>query len=423
MVERHRLAALSIAEELAAQYDPDHGWSGPDVVMEAGGDWHLEEAGSGPGLYSGSAGIALALSAAAAAGAGRQVADAARSSAGLALAGGRDALDGGALHLASGASGIAYAVAWAGVLLDDPGLTGGAGELALLTARRLAQATPDPDYLNGTAGAIPALLAARPGDPQVARCAVAAAAAIGDLAQVQLIGAAWPSPAGGGTPLLGLAHGASGAALALHAARRFAEPEVAGQLRSAADAARAYERSWFDAEAPNWPDLRGGGQPVGMVAWCHGAIGIGLARLAVHSWLPEADPDGLALLADAGAAVEAARQRAAAAAAALRAQQGTDCSVCHGLAGVLELQLAAGMLPGGDGHLRAAQRVADVIVGQRELLGRWPCGLPAPAGGIQTAEPPGLFLGKAGIALGLLRVDGWRSLPPASLPRDLPHSG
>ena len=55
--------------------------------------------------------------------------------------------------------------------------------------------------------------------------------------------------------------------------------------RVPAESAIAYERSTFVAEEANWPDYRTGAEerispdPRFMVAWCHGAPGIGLARI------------------------------------------------------------------------------------------------------------------------------------------------
>ena len=50
---------------------------------------------------------------------------------------------------------------------------------------------------------------------------------------------------------------------------------------AAASECLAFEDSSYDAERHNWPDLRGGGAPTFPCQWCHGAPGIGLARLAM----------------------------------------------------------------------------------------------------------------------------------------------
>ncbi|HEU5368697.1 MAG TPA: lanthionine synthetase LanC family protein [Ktedonobacterales bacterium] len=136
-------------------------------------------------------------------------------------------------------------------------------------------------------------------------------------------------------PLTGFAHGAAGIALSL---LRLAAVSRDERFRHAALAAMAYERSLFSPERDNWPDLRTfrttaqGSQaneqkePQFMVAWCHGAPGIGLARLAS---LPYADDAAI-------------RQEIAAALQTTKTQGITaEQSLCHGTAGNLEMLLVA----------------------------------------------------------------------------------
>jgi type 2 lantibiotic biosynthesis protein LanM len=79
--------------------------------------------------------------------------------------------------------------------------------------------------------------------------------------------------------LVGLSHGASGTSVAL------AEIAVAledGRYAHAAARGLAFEASLFDAETRNWPDLRKGTPPgsrLAMRSWCHGSVGIALARV------------------------------------------------------------------------------------------------------------------------------------------------
>jgi lantibiotic modifying enzyme len=110
-------------------------------------------------------------------------------------------------------------------------------------------------------------------------------------------------------PLTGFSHGAAGIAYALlrlHAAS--GEPA----FRETAQRGLEYEDALFDGERRNWPDLRGEEGVSFPCQWCHGAAGIGLARLAaldvldnaqvradidaalstVAAW-PDADPDHL----------------------------------------------------------------------------------------------------------------------------------
>ncbi|MGB8700930.1 MAG: type 2 lanthipeptide synthetase LanM family protein [Thermosynechococcaceae cyanobacterium] len=77
------------------------------------------------------------------------------------------------------------------------------------------------------------------------------------------------------TPLTGFSHGAAGIAYAL--VQVFALTQEAAYLE-AAQAGMVYEQHQFDATAQNWLDLRFT-PPTCMCGWCHGAPGIGLARI------------------------------------------------------------------------------------------------------------------------------------------------
>ncbi len=80
-------------------------------------------------------------------------------------------------------------------------------------------------------------------------------------------------------PLTGFSHGAAGFAYAL--LRLYKVTQDNSYLEAAAEAI-AYERSVFCANAGNWPDFRFSQdttQSQFMTSWCHGAPGIGLARL------------------------------------------------------------------------------------------------------------------------------------------------
>ena len=101
-------------------------------------------------------------------------------------------------------------------------------------------------------------------------------------------GPAWPNPALGKQPLAGFSHGVAGIAYAL---LELAVATGDERYRTAALAALDYERALFDAVHQNWPDLRetqtlktetnSAQGSVFVTAWCHGAPGIGLSRLAM----------------------------------------------------------------------------------------------------------------------------------------------
>ena len=83
---------------------------------------------------------------------------------------------------------------------------------------------------------------------------------------------AGPRPQG----LNGMAHGAAGFAYALASLSVVTGRE---EFASAASECLAFEDSSYDAERNNWPDLRSA-KPFWRCQWCHGAPGIGLARIA-----------------------------------------------------------------------------------------------------------------------------------------------
>jgi type 2 lantibiotic biosynthesis protein LanM len=85
-------------------------------------------------------------------------------------------------------------------------------------------------------------------------------------------------------PLTGFSHGAAGIAYAL--LRLYAITKNREFLKAAKEGI-AYERSVFSKSSANWPDFRDPDQMSFGSSWCHGAPGIGLARLGSLSILQE----------------------------------------------------------------------------------------------------------------------------------------
>jgi type 2 lantibiotic biosynthesis protein LanM len=288
----------------------------------------------------------------------------------------------------SGWGGVIYTLAHLGVLWQQPEL--------LVEAEALVEHLPalieqdeQFDVIGGAAGCIMSLLA-------LYRCApsdrtLAAAIQCGDhlltQAQSQTRGIGWVSPLAL-QPLAGLAHGAAGIAWAL-----FELAALSGEVRfwAAACAAIAYERTLFSPRAENWLDLRERkstdqaleeGERHYMTAWCHGAAGIGLARLQA---LPRAQDPELWL--------EIER--------ALTTTQATgfgrNHSLCHGDLGNLELFLQVSETRNDPQWRTEVNRQAALILASVERAG-WRCGLPL------GVESPGLMTGLAGIGYGFLRL-------------------
>src|SRR4029077_2384203 len=116
----------------------------------------------------------------------------------------------------------------------------------------------------------------------------------------------WIGQGFGGSALNGMSHGAAGFAYALSS---LAAAIGRGEFAAGAAECLAFEDASYDADRRNWPDLRVAGQSLWPYQWCHGAPGIGLARLATTRRIAintalKAKLDGKLLAADIGNAVE-----------------------------------------------------------------------------------------------------------------------
>jgi type 2 lantibiotic biosynthesis protein LanM len=203
--------------------------------------------------------------------------------------------------------------------------------------------------------------------------------------QPQRHGLAWNTVLKGSRPLTGFSHGVAGIA---HALLSLAAVTGEENYRHVALEAFAYEESVFSFEESNWPDFREEGAVAVedgdsfMVAWCHGAPGIGLARLNALRHVSDER-----FLADVEIAIQTT----------LKKGFGLNHSLCHGDLGNLEFLFEAGRLLGKAGLLDEVKRRAATILDSIEQQG-WICGTP---GGTET---PGLMTGLAGIGYGLLRL-------------------
>jgi hypothetical protein len=209
-------------------------------------------------------------------------------------------------------------------------------------------------------------------------------------------------------PLTGLAHGASGYATALLELAAYTQ-EI--EFWYGACQAYAYERSQFLKHVINWPDFRCNelwramyevgevgvqrmlveGRAVSltttshMSAWCHGAPGIGLARIRAY----QLDGDNR-LLQEACAAAHATN-------ASLRDESG-NYSLCHGHTGNAEAVLrmtsgAPNFIQGAPALLRLAQMGDLVLAGESPTHGT-----------IGPLPDPTLMLGTAGFLYALARL-------------------
>ncbi len=278
--------AGKIADELsryAIRRGPGAAWIGLDWL---GDSEVFQLVCLGPDLYNGVSGIALFLAAHAAV-------TGHKSSGELALAGiahlrkelksrnaarmARSLGIGGATGLGS----IVYALTAMANILRDEALLADAQVAARLFIDDLIAADKQLDVIGGSAGAILGLL--RLYRDTQSDDALNRAIKCGEhLLSQSRVGPAgrrgWSGQGSGPHGLNGMSHGAAGFAYALAS---LAAATARDDFAEAASECIAFENSSFDAERNNWPDLRVEGERAWTCQWCHGAPGIGLARIAM----------------------------------------------------------------------------------------------------------------------------------------------
>jgi type 2 lantibiotic biosynthesis protein LanM len=391
--------ALRIGQRLQQLALIQHGLVGWQILNIVGGqEWRPTLAG--PDLYSGLPGIAFFLAYLGELSAAPPYTDLARltlKTLQVLVLDQKQHWQGCKLGAYDGAGSLIYLLSHLGKLWQEPGLYREAEEVVEILCSSIAADTFF-DVMSGAAGCIAALLSLHAVAPSAST--LAAAVQCGDhlLAHARAMphGLAWSSTAEA-TPLTGLSHGTAGIALNL---LRLAAQSQEERFQQAALAALAYERSLFSAEKRNWPDLRefpasaqttGAGQSAQryMTAWCHGAVGIGLARLAM---LPYHDDATL-------------RQEIAMAVQTTCAEGfGKNHSLCHGDMSSLELlSTAAQVLPEVSCQPAPGPRLASVLASMRTQ--GWHSGVPT------AVETPSLMIGLAGTGYALLRQADPQRLP------------
>jgi len=288
------------------------------------------------------------------------------------------------LGVYSGSGGLMYTLAHLGVLWKDTPLIDEAKAVAA-DIQSLVETDRMLDVIGGSAGCIAALAALNTVSPsdQLLHAAVLCGERLVRQQQLQSRGVGWKTEMDSSQPLTGFSHGAAGIAWAL---LKLSAWSGDARFRDTAESAIAYERSTFVAEKGNWPDyrIRAGkdqSSPKFMVAWCHGAPGIGLARLDSLQYIDDRETReeiriALTTTVDSGFA-------------------GNHC-LCHGDLGNLDILLHAarvGSFRWSEAGKRLASETLATIAEQGCL-----CGL-------QTSlSSPGLMVGLAGIGYGLLRL-------------------
>jgi type 2 lantibiotic biosynthesis protein LanM len=385
-----------IAEELcrcAIRRGSGAAWIGLDWLGDAE---VFQLACLGPDLYNGASGIALFLAAHAAitrSGSSGELAVAGISHLRKSLKSRNAARTARSLGIggAAGLGSIVYALTAMSQCLKNGDLLADAHAAAELFTDELIAADTQLDVIGGSAGAILSLLRLYR-DTQsedVLRRAVKCGEHLMSWRRLGSEGhRSWIGQGFGPRALNGMSHGAAGFAYALASLSAACGRD---EFAQAAAECIAFENSSYDAERRNWPDFRSESGPSWACRWCHGAPGIGLARLATAK---RARMDPRPLENDALNAVDGAQ----------RCWPGQLDTLCCGTLGSVELFCEAGRsLDRRDLRDLAAQCMLAVL--QRAASAgdyRWNSG--------KRQFNLGLFRGLAGVGYTLLRqVDA--SLP------------
>lgn len=288
----------------------------------------------------------------------------------------------------TGLSGWLYVLLAAGVRWRRPDLIDEAAAWLPRIAERIA-GDDELDLIGGAGGCLLVLSEmqrCRPGD-DVTAAMTACAMRLIETARRDADGVHWPCPAALGRRLSGFAHGSAGIGAAL---ARHAHAQGDARCHALAMEALRYERAAHEARGRRWYDLDDGPDDDGRgdtYSWCHGAPGVGLARLL---W-PEPLRDA-AWHEETFRCVEKTLEEGCA---------GGHC-LCHGQFGNLELPLQWAVQTRDAAMQARCRALGHGLIEQSRDAG-WRCG------GRSIAELPlGLMVGLAGIAYGCLRLaDPW----------------
>lgn len=293
----------------------------------------------------------------------------------------------------TGDGSLIYFLTHCGVLWDRPELLAQAEKHAHAMSSRISD-DKSLDVIGGAAGLIAVLLGLH--QHRTSQQTLELAMQCGDHllqhAQRTPQGTNWMTLSGNTAgPLTGFSHGTAGIAWAL---MKLAKINGEARFRDAAMAALQYERALFSPAFNNWPDLRtshaSDPDVPYAIAWCHGAPGIGLARILMLENYEDQE-----IHAEIAAAVKSTLGR----------NLGVNYSLCHGDLGNYEtLMHALPLIKDPALRERIRRLPAQILTGIREH--GWRCGVPL------AVETPGLMVGVAGIGYGLLRVARPMQVPP-----------
>jgi lantibiotic modifying enzyme len=288
------------------------------------------------------------------------------------------------LGAATGLGSTIYALTLMAKCLPHEGLIEDAQVAAELFTDDLISADRQLDVFGGSAGGILALLRLHRDcqSDDVLRRATKCGEHL--LAQSRVGSAgrrSWKGEGAGPKVLNGMSHGAAGFAYALASLSAATGRE---EFAQAATECIAFENSSYSAERSNWPDFRGEPEPFWLIQWCHGAPGIGLARIATAK---QANVDSDLLRTDIERALHGVE----------RGWPGPVDTLCCGTLGSIEFFHEAGAALGrNDLRQLALSRLTTVLQAATSVGDyRWNAG--------KRRFNLGIFRGLAGVGYTLLR--------------------
>ena len=314
----------------------------------------------------------------------------------------------GKLGFYTGFTGIAYVLTVAGKMFNEPHYRQAAESLT----RKIFSIPAEYrglDMIEGAAGAIPALISLYIEQPDelLHKFILSLGDFLIEKADRKDAGWSWNTMDGSTCHLTGLGHGASGFANAFTELYAFTHNS---QYLEIAELSVKYENGHFNTSQQNWPDFRQFNQPFltspdndeppCSMAWCHGAPGIGLARLKMF----ELTGNDL-YRQDAEIALQTTIDH-------LSLYQTGNYSMCHGIFGNAELLLAAAEMLDKPALLKLIEDKANECIDN--FLSK---GIPIP-NGLQTGnETPDFMLGSSGIGYFFLRLTDPKKFPSMLLIR------
>ncbi len=296
----------------------------------------------------------------------------------------------------NGWAGVIYVYMHLSHLLDEPELLNDVTVLLDNISGRIAD-DKDLDLFSGCAGALVVMLGLHDltGSQKSLDLAISCGNRLLETAKPMEQGVGWVLPGVSQKPLTGISHGNAGIAMAL---AELSSKTGRGDFGKAAKEALVYERAAFCEKEQNWPDFRANfsasvkvdqSKRHFVLAWCHGAVGIGLSRLRI---LPHIKDPSLII------EIQNALNKT------LASGFGNNFSLCHGDLGNLELILRAGLaLEDAELKKKTDQLTSRILDGMEE--NGWLCGVPL---GVET---PGYMNGLAGICDMLLRLAEPQKVP------------